>query len=113
MRRLGIHSFVWTGGQTQAGPEMALETSAEHGHPCIKFANLCPKQFNRDPLARKAEGHNVQIGVTIGLPVSKDLPSDDPEGVNAGNGHLAAHAKIFIELKSAEPRRATNARASR
>ena len=28
MRRLGIHSFVWTGGQTQEGLEMALEKSA-------------------------------------------------------------------------------------
>ena len=31
MRRLGIHSFVWVGGQTQGGLEMALEKSAEHG----------------------------------------------------------------------------------
>jgi len=29
MRRLGIHSFVWTGGQTQTGLEMAFKKSSE------------------------------------------------------------------------------------
>ena len=35
MGRLGIHSFVWTGGQTQQGLEDALEKSAQHGYRTI------------------------------------------------------------------------------
>ena len=48
MRRLGIHSFVWTNGQTQEGLEMALDKAAEHGYRMIEFAYLRPEKFDLD-----------------------------------------------------------------
>lgn len=89
MKRLGIHSFVWTGGQTQEGLEMALEKSAEHGYRCIEFAYLRPELFDLARLARKSQDLDVQIGVTMGLPVSADVSSEDPEVVAAGRAMLA------------------------
>ena len=89
MRRLGIHSFVWTGGQTQEGLEMALERSAEHGYRCIEFAYLRPERFDLDRLARKSRELDVQIGVTMGLPPDKDVSSEDPDAVKAGTAMLA------------------------
>ena len=83
MRRLGIHSFVWTGGQTQDGLEMALEKSAEHGYRTIEFAYLKPELFDLDRLARKAQSLDVEIGVTMGLPLSRDISSEDPDTVAA------------------------------
>ena len=72
MKRLGIHSFVWTDGTTQEGLEMALEKSAEHGYRCIEFAYLRPELFDLDRLARKSQELDVQIGVTMGLPRDED-----------------------------------------
>jgi D-psicose/D-tagatose/L-ribulose 3-epimerase len=78
MRRLGIHSFVWTGGQSQEGLEMALNKSAEHGYRTIEFAYLRPEKFNLDRLAKLAQSLDVEIGVTMGLPLDKDVSSEDP-----------------------------------
>lgn len=89
MKRLGIHSFVWTGGQTQDGLEMALEKSAEHGYRCIEFAYLRPELFDLDRLAKKSQELDVQIGVTMGLPLDKDVSSEDPDTVAAGKAMLA------------------------
>lgn len=89
MKRLGIHSFVWTGGQTQEGLEMALEKSAQHGYRCIEFAYLRPELFDLDRLARKSQELDVQIGVTMGLPLDKDISSTDPDAVAAGKAMLA------------------------
>jgi len=88
MRRLGIHSFVWTGGQTQEGLEMALEKSAEHGYRTIEFAYLKPELFDLDRLAKKARALDVEIGVTMGLPLSKDVSSEDPNTVAGGKQML-------------------------
>lgn len=89
MRRLGIHSFVWTGGQTQEGLEMALRKSAEHGYRTIEFAYLRPERFNLDKLATLARSLDVEIGVTMGLPLDKDVSSEDPAAVKAGEAMLA------------------------
>lgn len=89
MRRLGIHSFVWTGGQTQEGLEMALRKSAEHGYRAIEFAYLRPERFQLDKLAVLAQSLDVEIGVTMGLPVDKDVSSEDGTVVAAGEAMLA------------------------
>ncbi|MEZ5722938.1 MAG: sugar phosphate isomerase/epimerase [Paracoccaceae bacterium] len=88
MRRLGIHSFVWTGGQTQDGLELALEKSAEHGYRTIEFAYLRPELFDLDRLAKRARSLDVEIGVTMGLPLAKDISSEDPDAVAAGRQML-------------------------
>lgn len=89
MRRLGIHSFVWTGGQTQEGLETALRKSAEHGYRTIEFAYLRPERFNLDKLATLAQSLDVEIGVTMGLPLDKDVSSEDAATVKAGEAMLA------------------------
>lgn len=88
MRRLGIHSFVWTGGQTQEGLEMALRKSAEHGYRTIEFAYLRPEKFDLNRLSKLAQSLDVEIGVTMGLPLAKDISSEDPETVKAGQAML-------------------------
>ena len=89
IRRLGIHSFVWTGGQSQDGLEMALRKSAEHGYRTIEFAYLRPEKFNLDRLAKLAQSLDVEIGVTMGLPLDRDVSSEDTATVAAGKAMLA------------------------
>jgi D-psicose/D-tagatose/L-ribulose 3-epimerase len=98
MRRLGIHSFVWTGGQSQEGLEMALEKSAEHGYRTIEFAYLRPELFNLDQLAKKAQSLDVEIGVTMGLPLEKDVSSEDPSVVAKGKQMLSDAVKAVRDI---------------
>ena len=98
MRRLGIHSFVWTGGQTQEGLEMALEKSAAHGYRTIEFAYLRPEKFDLDQLARKAQSLDMEIGVTMGLPVSADVSSEDDTVVATGTAVLADAVRAVRDI---------------
>lgn len=98
MRRLGIHSFVWTGGQTQAGLELALDKSAEHGYRMIEFAYLRPELFDLDRLAKRAQDHGIEIVVTMGLPRGADVSSEDPESVARGTALLADAVKAVRDI---------------
>ncbi|MFV0384011.1 sugar phosphate isomerase/epimerase family protein [Paracoccus sp. (in: a-proteobacteria)] len=98
MGRLGIHSFVWTGGQTQEGLEMALNKTAEHGYRTIEFAYLRPEKFDLDRLARLAQSLDVEIGVTMGLPLDKDVSAEDPATVAAGEAMLADAVRAVRDI---------------
>jgi D-psicose/D-tagatose/L-ribulose 3-epimerase len=98
MGRLGIHSFVWTGGQTQAMLEEAMEKSAECGYRLIEFAYLKSEKFNLDQLARRAKSLDLDIAVTMGLPFSADVSSENPETVKAGERLLADAVKAVRDI---------------
>jgi D-psicose/D-tagatose/L-ribulose 3-epimerase len=89
MNRLGIHSFVWTGGQTQAGLEEALEKSAAARFRLIEFAYLRPERFDLDALAQRARSLDIDVTVTMGLPPAADVSSEDASVVRAGEELLA------------------------
>src|SRR5262245_13974036 len=89
MRRLGIHSFVWTGGSTQAMLEEAMESSASCGYRLIEFAYLRPEKFDLDQLAKRASALDLEIAVTMGLPPGADVSSEDATVVRAGEELLA------------------------
>jgi D-psicose/D-tagatose/L-ribulose 3-epimerase len=98
MGRLGIHSFVWTGGATQEDLETALEKTAECGYRLIEFAYLRPEKFDLDRLAKKAQGLDVAIAVTMGLPLHADVSSEDPSAVKAGEEMLANAVKAVRDI---------------
>lgn len=89
MRKLGIHSFVWTDGGTQAALDAAMEKSAACGYQLIEFAYLRPEKFNLDQLAKKAKSLDLEIAVTMGLPLHADVSSEDPAVVKSGEDMLA------------------------
>lgn len=98
MRRLGIHSFVWTGGQSQEGLERALDKSAEHGYRMIEFAYLRPEKFDLDRLSKKARDLDIEIVVTMGLPADADVSSEDPAIVEKGKSLLADAVKAVRDI---------------
>jgi D-psicose/D-tagatose/L-ribulose 3-epimerase len=98
MGRLGIHSFVWTGGQTQAMLEEAMEKSASCGYELIEFAYLRPEKFDLDKLAKRAKSLSLDIAVTMGLPFSHDVSSEDPETVKAGEKMLADAVRAVRDI---------------
>jgi D-psicose/D-tagatose/L-ribulose 3-epimerase len=90
MRRLGIHSFCWTGGSTQAEIEQAMESSADCGFRLIELAYLRPEKFDLDRLAKRAQSLDLDIAVTMGLPATADVSSEDPDTVKRGEELLAS-----------------------
>ena len=98
MGRLGIHSFVWTGGGTQAMLEEAMEKSAACGYRLIEFAYLRPEKFNLDQLAQRAKSLDLQIAVTMGLPLAADVSSEDAAVVKAGEAMLADAVKAVRDI---------------
>ncbi|MFO1210639.1 MAG: sugar phosphate isomerase/epimerase [Amaricoccus sp.] len=98
MRRLGIHSFVWTGGQTQEGLERALDKSAEHGYRMIEFAYLRPERFDLDRLSKKAKDLDIDIVVTMGLTPDTDVSSEDKAVVARGKAFLADAVKAVRDV---------------
>ncbi|MHC2301253.1 sugar phosphate isomerase/epimerase family protein [Rhizobium mongolense] len=98
MGRLGIHSFVWTGGQTQSMLEEAMEKSASCGYSLIEFAYLRPEKFDLDALAKRAAALKLDIAVTMGLPVSHDVSSEDAQAVRAGEDMLADAVRAVRDI---------------
>jgi D-psicose/D-tagatose/L-ribulose 3-epimerase len=98
MRRLGIHSFVWTDGRTQEGLEKAMEHAAECGYRIIELAYLRPEQFDLDRLSKRAKASDLAIVVTMGLPMSADVSSDDPHAVRAGETLLSNAVKAVRDI---------------
>ena len=98
MGRLGIHSFVWTGGATQAMLEEAMEKSAACGYRLIEFAYLRPEKFDLDRLAKRASGLDLEIAVTMGLPLEADVSNEDRDVVKAGERLLADAVKAVRDI---------------
>jgi D-psicose/D-tagatose/L-ribulose 3-epimerase len=90
MRRLGIHSFCWTGGASQEDIEKAMEASAGCGFKLIELAYLRPEKFDLDRLAKRAQSLDLDIAVTMGLPAAADVSSEDAEAVKRGEALLAS-----------------------
>jgi D-psicose/D-tagatose/L-ribulose 3-epimerase len=95
---LGIHSFVWTDGGTEAGIEKAMEQAAATGYQLIELAYLRPEKFNLDHLARKAQSLGLDIAVTMGLPRQADVSSDDAAVAKAGEDLLANAVKAVRDI---------------
>lgn len=98
MGRLGIHSFVWTGGATQTELEEAMEKSAACGYRLIELAYLKPDKFDLDRLATRAQALDLDIAVTMGLPLSADVSSEDGEEVRRGEALLADAVRAVRDI---------------
>lgn len=98
MNRLGIHSFVWTSGATQSSLEKAMEDSAACGFRLIELAYLRPEKFNLDRMAKLARSMDLDIAVTMGLPVAADVSSEDADVVKAGEAVLASAVAAVRDL---------------
>ena len=98
MRRLGIHSFCWTGGSTQEEIEKAMESSAACGFKLIELAYLRPEKFDLDRLARRAQSLDLDIAVTMGLAPASDVSSEDPDAVRRGEDLLDSAVKAVRDV---------------
>jgi len=98
MKKLGIHSFVWTGGTTQEDLEGAMKKSHDLGYGLIEFPRLDPKKFDVNWLAKRLQDYGLKVVVTMGLPVDSDVSSEDPAVVKRGEAVLAEAISITRDL---------------
>ena len=98
MEKLGIHSFVWTGGTTQQELEGAMEKSHRLGYKLIEFPRLDPKKFDVSWLAKRLKDYELRVAVTMGLPLDGDISSEDSAVVKRGEQILSDAVAITRDL---------------
>ncbi|RUT31378.1 sugar phosphate isomerase/epimerase [Arsenicitalea aurantiaca] len=98
MKKLGIHSFVWTGGTTQEDLEGAMEKSHALGYGLVEFPRLDPSKFDVAWLARRLKDYELDVVVTMGLPKDADISSEDPEAVKRGEQVLKDAVAVTRDL---------------
>jgi D-psicose/D-tagatose/L-ribulose 3-epimerase len=98
MNTLGIHAFVWTGGSTRSEIERAIANSAELGYRLIEFPRLDPTQVDIGWLAGRLKEAGLEVVVTMGLPFSGDIASEDAEAVARGEKILEAAVSVTRDL---------------
>jgi D-psicose/D-tagatose/L-ribulose 3-epimerase len=80
------------------GLESAIEQAAECGYRIIELAYLRPEMFDLDRLSKRAKAADLAIVVTMGLPMSADVSSDDPQIVIAGETLLSHAVKAVRDI---------------
>jgi len=81
---LGIHSFVWVGQWSPDECEFAITSTVTAGYDLIEISGMQPDAIDightRDALTRAG----LASTVTLGLPVSGDINSEDPARIEEG-----------------------------
>ncbi len=98
MTKLGIHSFVWTGGSTTDALDGAMEKTRRLGFDLIEFPRLDPKKFDVSWLARRLEEFGLKVVVTMGLPPDSDISSEDKAVVQRGERLLEDAVAVTRDL---------------
>ncbi len=98
MDKIGIHAFVWTGSSEQRDLGAAIEQSHTLGYALIEFPRLDPLRFDVSALARHLQDRRMAVAVTMGLPSSGDISSEDPDAVKRGETILSEAVSVARDL---------------
>ncbi|YBV94296.1 sugar phosphate isomerase/epimerase (plasmid) [Phyllobacteriaceae bacterium JZ32] len=98
MSKLGVHSFVWSAGSSQAELEAALQNTHKLGYGLIEFSYLNPVEVDVKWLARRIEELGLDVAISMGLPPEGDISSSDPEKVRHGQAILDGAVALTRDL---------------
>ena len=98
MTKLGVHSFVWTGGSTTEALDGAMEKTHRLGFDLIEFPRLDPRNFDVSWLAGRLKELGLKVVVTMGLPPDSDISSEDPAVVQRGQKLLEDAVAVTRDL---------------
>ncbi|MBB2973000.1 sugar phosphate isomerase/epimerase [Mesorhizobium sp. RMAD-H1] len=98
MSKLGVHSFVWSAGSSQAELEAALQNTHKLGYGLIEFSYLNPVEVDVKWLARRIEELGLDVAISMGLPPEGDISSSDPEIVRHGQAILDGAVALTRDL---------------
>ncbi|KXF75798.1 epimerase [Paramesorhizobium deserti] len=98
MSKLGVHSFVWSAGSSQAELEAALQNTHKLGYNLIEFSYLNPAEVDVKWLARRIGELGLDVAISMGLPPEGDISSSNPEIVKRGQAILDAAVALTRDL---------------
>ncbi|MBU6279272.1 MAG: sugar phosphate isomerase/epimerase [Actinomycetales bacterium] len=81
---LGIHSFVWVGGWDRQQCEYAVASTSAAGYDLVEVSGMQPGAIDIAHTRDTLQAAGLASTVTLGLPVSGDINSEDPTRIERG-----------------------------
>ena len=97
---LGIHSFVWVGGWDREQCAEAVSKTATAGYDLIEISGMHPELIDIEHTRRCLVDANLSATVSLGLPVSGDINSEDLAKVNRGRDILLSAVNLTSGIGS-------------
>lgn len=86
--KIGIHSMVWVGDWSERAAHEAISKSAEAGYDLIELSAIAPETFDVALTAKLLGEYGLTCSASLGLGLSTDISSEDPDAVKAGRERL-------------------------
>jgi len=81
---LGIHSFVWVGGWDLQQCEYAVASTSAAGYDLVEVSGMQPGAIDIAHTRDTLQAAGLASTVTLGLPVSGDINSEEPTRIERG-----------------------------
>ena len=81
---LGIHSFVWVGGWDRDQCSTAIANTVRAGYDLIEISGMNPEMIDIDHTRSCLRDAHLSATVSLGLPISGDINSEDLARVDRG-----------------------------
>ena len=88
MNSLGVHSFVWTAGASDADAERAIGLTAKAGFDLMEIAAMDLAAIDIAFARRTLERHQIGATMSFGLDADHDVSSNDNARAEAGRQRL-------------------------
>jgi D-psicose/D-tagatose/L-ribulose 3-epimerase len=98
MAKIGVHSFVWSAGSSKDELEQTLVRSHELGFKLVEFSYLDPELVDVKWLASRIKELDLDVAVSMGLPLDGDISSEVPSVVANGEAILDRAVALVSEL---------------
>lgn len=85
---LGIHALVWTGGWTHEDCELAISSTKQAGYDLIEIPALDLDRIDVEHTKATLDKHGMSAGLSLGLPLTSDVNSEDAASVAGGREFL-------------------------
>ena len=98
MNKLGVHSFVWTAGASNADAERAIGLTAEAGFDLMEVAAMDLAAIDVAFTRQTLERHKIGATMSFGLDADHDVSSDDDVRIKAGRQRLLDGIAVARDL---------------
>lgn len=88
MNKLGLHANVWVKDWSRDECALAVGKTAELGFDIIEISAPDPKSMDLAFTRKQVEAAGIEAAMSLGLDVSSDISSGDPDRVRAGEKRL-------------------------
>lgn len=98
MNKLGVHSFVWTAGTSNADAERAIGLTAKAGFDLLEVAGMNLAAIDVAFVRQTLERHTIGATMSFGLDADHDISSNDDARINAGRQRLLEGVAVARDI---------------